>query len=74
MGIKIDHARASEAALRRNCCYGTSVDPSNPPTERALISARKRGHFLTTDWEVPSDTDVGAMHRLMAEIRRAPAS
>lgn len=74
MGLQVDSGQAWEAARKRNCCYGTSVEPSNPPTEGALMSARKRGHFLTTDWEVPFETDVNAMHRLMAEIRRSPAS
>ncbi len=74
MGSQVDGGQAWEAAVKRNCCYGTSVDPSVPPMEGALTSARKRGHFLTTDWEVPFDTDVNAMHRLMAEIKRSPAS
>jgi len=74
LGSRVDGRQAWEAALKRNCCYGTSVDPANLPAEGALSSSRERGHFLTTDWEVPFETDVNAMHRLMAEINRSIAS
>ena len=71
MGLGVEGGGAWEAALKRNFCYGTSVDLSNPPPEGdAPVSGKRRGHFLTTDWEVPYETDVNAMHRLMAAIRK----
>jgi uroporphyrinogen decarboxylase len=74
LGSQVDGGQAWEASLKRNCCYGTSVEPSNPPAESALMSANRRGHFLTTDWEVQFGTDVNAMHRLMAGITRSVSS
>ena len=66
LGRGVEGGMACEAALRRNYCCGTSVDLGGT---NAFPSGRRKGHFLTTDWEVPYETDVNAMHRVVGEMR-----
>jgi uroporphyrinogen decarboxylase len=73
----IDHAQLQAAALKRGAFYGRSVpDTALGQAHEAhggrledWASTGGRGSFLTTDWEVPPDADVNAMHELMRAIR-----
>jgi uroporphyrinogen-III decarboxylase len=74
LGRGIERHQLAEAAVKRRACYGTSVELSGERIEsgrRESDNANNdvKGHFLTTDWEVPYETDVNAMHRLMASIK-----
>jgi uroporphyrinogen decarboxylase len=74
---EVDYEKMREAALNRRCCYGQSIPDGvlcgTVPTPggglRDGISADGRGSFLTTEWDVPRDADVNAMHDLMRAVR-----
>ncbi len=71
LGANVNQDKLAEAALARRECYGTSVPVGDEQEVREVMGRRDgKGHFLTTDWEVPYETDVNAMHRLMAAIKR----
>ena len=70
LGAKVGQDKLGEAALARKACYGTSVQVRRNEVTNTVLGTRDgRGHFLTTDWEVPYETDVNAMHQLMAAIK-----
>ncbi len=71
LGAKVGQERLAQAALNRKACYGTTVQVEGDEGTIGTVGERDgRGHFLTTDWEVPYETDVNAMHRVMAAIKR----
>jgi hypothetical protein len=73
----IDYAYLRDAALKRNQCYAWSITRSillNPASQASASladysSARGKGLFLSTEWEVPYETDVNNMHEIMRIIR-----
>ena len=73
----IDYLRLHEAALKRGACCGRSIPdrvllgtpPATGGSFEDYVSTTGRGSFLTTEWEVPPDTDVNAMHELMRVVR-----
>ncbi len=72
LGASIGAEGLEQAALARKVCYGTTIATDTgwvPEKGNGSSPNGAKGHFLTTDWEVPFETDVSAMHRLMTAIR-----
>lgn len=70
LGANVGQDKLGEAALARKACYGTSVPVRGGGDANVGLGTKDgRGHFLTTDWELPCETDVNAMHRVMAAIK-----
>jgi uroporphyrinogen-III decarboxylase len=75
LGAKVDAATIREIATTRKVCYGLSVpteviqspDQSLIPTDISSPVNRK-GCFLTTDGEVPYETDVETMQKIMESV------
>lgn len=70
LGLNIDFANLRKVVQGR--FMGVGIDPCimgeafDFPLDGELV----RGVFLTTDWELPPETGVDAMHSLMAVLRR----
>lgn len=73
----IDYAQLRDAALKRNYCYARSIPDSillDTPSGvsdfiKDFLSARRRGSFLSTEWEVPYAANVNNMHEVMRIVR-----
>jgi len=76
VAANIDPVRLKEAAMSRRSCYGVSIptsallgDPSEvAPAIDGCLSARGKGFFLTTEWDVPYAANVNAVHEVMAVL------
>ena len=75
---EVNNAQLQQAAAKRGACCGRSIpdsvllgaQPAPGDSFEEYISTRGRGSFITTEWDVPPDTDVSALHELMQVVRR----
>ncbi len=73
----MDYSRLKDAALERNCCFAGSIPLSVLLDEASLVEdtvkeclvIKDKGFFLSTDWEIPYETNVNNMHEVMRVIR-----
>ena len=73
----IDYTQLRDAALKQNICYTRNIpdsillDTLSKVSDfiNDCLSARGRGFFLATEWEVPYASRVNNMHEIMRIIR-----
>lgn len=69
--------KAREKAREKNSRYSITIpdsafiraDPENTNLINKAINSGDSGFFLTSEWELPRDTDVNNMHQIMKIIR-----
>ena len=73
----IDAVQVKDEAMKRDCCFARSIPSSallgtvsqaGDSTEDCL-SAKDKGLFLSTEWDVPYATDVNNMQEVMRVVR-----
>jgi len=78
----IDPTQVKDAALKRDCCFARSIPCSAllgtvsqaGDSTADCLSAKEKGLFLSTEWEVPYATSVNNMHEVMRVIRDVRSS
>jgi uroporphyrinogen decarboxylase len=79
---KIDYTKVRDGALERNCCFSRSMPDTlwQETVSRAqdltseYLSAKEKGLFISTEWELPYSTNVNNMHAIMRVIRDSRGS
>lgn len=78
----INPEQVKDAALKRDCCFARSIPCSAlldtvsqaGDSTTDCLSAKEKGLFLSTEWEVPYTTSVNNMHEVMRVIREVQGS